>query len=121
MNEKMKVIFKIVKHDPVTKSIVVQFARKTAIKPIDEFRRGRFNYEGKLDLYDGERFTKDLITKLGMDRIMKQERDDIVLRENNPEVLKGEFNIDDLIGRVFEGEPENYNKMSPIPMRRVEL
>jgi len=37
-----------------------------------------------------------------------------------PNILN-KFNIDDLIGRVFEGEPENYNKMSPIPMRRVEL
>ena len=117
----MKVIFKIIEHDPVKKTIVVQFARKTAIKPIDEFRRGNINYEGQLDLYDGERFTKDLITKVGVKRIMNQERDDIVLRENNPEVLKGKFNIDDLIGRVFEGEPENYDKMTPVPMRRVDL
>ena len=117
----MKVIFKIVEHDPVKKTIVVQFARKTATKSIDEFRRGNFNYEGQLDLYDGERFTKDLITKVGVNRIMKQEKNDIVLRENNPEVLKGKFNIDDLIGRVFEGEPENYDKMTPVPMRRVDL
>ena len=52
---------------------------------------------------------------------MKQEKNDIVLRENTPEVLKGKFNIDDLVGRVFEGQPENYDKMTPVPMRRVDL
>ncbi len=115
----MKGIFKIEEYLPTTNQIVVKFSRLHSTKPIDEHKSIAINCD-KLDLYNCETFIESLMMVSGTDRIMKEESEEDCLDVNIPEIIEGDLNIQDLVGKVIGCKTENYRK-GFLKMRRVEL
>ena len=54
------------------------------------------------------------------DRIESQEERLPILKENVPEQVSGELDLQSLVGKVIEGKVDNWRK-KPLKMRRIEL
>lgn len=115
----MKAIFKIDEHLPDTKQIVVKFCKSISHKSIDDYAAKAVNYDN-LDMTDAESFVDDLMRKYGLVRIDKQELEQSVLDSNKSESISGSLNLDNLVGKVIEGDVDLQNRAKLI-VRKVEL
>ena len=115
----MKGIFKIEEYLSERNSIVVKFCRLHSHKSIDEYSCKIVDCSD-LDFHDYESFANSLMTKSGKRRIESQEERSGILEDNKPIKITGKFDIRDLIGKVIEGEVENYRR-SILKMRKVDL
>ena len=88
-------------------------------KPIDEYSAKIVDCDD-LDTTDVEMFVDGLMKKSGARRIKTQEEKLPILKENIPEQVSGEVNIENLIGKVIEGKVDDWRKKS-LKMRKVEL
>ena len=115
----MKGIFKIEKHLPDTKQIIVKFCKEKSHKSIDDYGGIALNYDG-LDLSESELFIDGLMKRTGLLKIDNQEDDESILDSNKSESISGAVNLDDLVGKVIDGSVSERN-IAPLKMRRVEL
>ena len=115
----MKAIFKIEKHLPDTKQIIVKFCKERSHKSIDDYGGMVLSYDG-LDLSESELFIDGLMKRTGFLRIDKQEDEESILDSNKSESISGVVNLDDLVGKVIDGSVSE-RTIAPLNMRRVEL
>ena len=115
----MIIIFKITDYFPEINQIAVKFCYEKSSKPIDEYSALAVGLED-IDTLDVESFSEELVNKSGMRRLEKQDRKLTTLDGNKPEKIEGEFNINDLIGKVI-GVNYPTRIYKKIKMRRVEL
>ena len=118
----MKVIFKVNEYFPDTRQISLSMCKSTSRKSIDEHRKTMVNLD-HLDYYDSESFVEALLNRSGDKRIKEDNDTETVLPENTSEVIAGDLNIQDIVGKVIEGNVRDYysRKKSILKMRRVEL
>ena len=115
----MNGIFKIEKHSPDTKQLVVKFCSATSHKSIDDYGARALSY-ADLDLSESELFIDGLMKRNGFLRIEKQELAEPILDSNKAESISGAVNLDDLVGKVIDGTVSDRN-IAPLKMRRIEL
>ena len=115
----MKAIIKIDEYLSDRDSIVVKICNLHSQKPIDEYSAKIVDCDN-LDTTDVEMFVDGLMKKSGARRIKTQEEKLPILKENTPEQVSGEVNIENLIGKVIEGKVDDWRKKS-LKMRKVEL
>ena len=115
----MIIIFKITDYFPETDQIAVKFCREKSPISIDDYNPIAINLKD-IDAYDVESFSESLVNKSGVRRLEKQDKKLTTLDDNKPEKIEGEFNINDLIGKVI-GVNYPTRIFSKIKMRRVEL
>ena len=115
----MKAIIKIDEYLSDRDSIVVKICNLHSQKPIDEYSAKIVDCDD-LDTTDVEMFVDGLMKKSGARRIKTQEEKLPILKENMPEQVSGEVNIENLIGKVIEGKVDDWRKKS-LKMRKVEL
>ena len=118
----MKVIFKINEYFPDTRQISLSMCKSTSRKSIDEHKKTIVGLDD-LDYYDSESFVKAIIDRSGNTRIREDNDSETVLPENVSEVITGDLNMQDIVGKVIEGNVHDYysRKKSILKMRRVEL
>ena len=115
----MKAIIKIDEYLSDRDSIVVKICNLHSQKPIDEYSAKIVDCDN-LDTTDVEMFVDGLMKKSGARRIKTQEEKLPILKENMPEQVSGEVNIENLIGKVIEGKVDDWRRKS-LKMRKVEL
>ena len=115
----MKGIFKIVSHSADTKSISVKFNRLYSQTSIEDCGSVNINYESH-DTSTVEVFASNLLRRSGQRRIENQEKKRSILSANSPSNVSGKFSMDDLVGKVIQGEVHDQFK-STLPARKVEL
>ena len=115
----MKGIFKIVSHSADTKSISVKFNRLHSQTSIEDCGSVSINYES-YDISTIEVFASNLLRRSGQRRIQNQEEKKSILSANSPSSVSGKFSMDDLVGKVIQGEVYDQFK-STLPARKVEL
>ena len=113
----MKVIFKIDRHLPEEKVISLRICRLHSHKPIDEYGSLRVDYSG-FDLRDNETFIESLIKRCS-NRIESQDEGEEILNENIPTNIKGQLDIDNLIGNVIQGQTRRNTSL--LKMTRIDL
>ena len=113
----MKAIFKIEEYLPDTKQIVVRFSRLKSYKTIDEHRTIAVSLVD-LDTYDLDSFSQSLMREVGDIMIEKQDADQPV--HNEYDVIEGEFDIKNLVGKRVLCKIDNYRR-EILKMRRVEI
>ena len=118
----MKVIFKINEYFPDTRQISLSMCKSTSRKSIDEHKKTMVNLD-HLDYYDSESFVEALLNRSGDKRVKEDNDTETVLPENTSEVIAGDLNIQNIVGKVIEGNVHDYysRKKSILKMRRVEL
>ena len=115
----MKAIIKIDEYLSDRDSIVVKVCKLHSPKPIDEYAAKIVDCDD-LDTTDVEIFVDGLMKKSGARRIQTQEEKLPILKENIPEQVSGELDLQSLVGKVIEGKVDNWRK-KPLKMRRIEL
>ena len=115
----LKGIFKIDEYLPDRNSIVVKVCNLHSQKPIDDYSAKIVDCDN-LDATDVEIFIDDLMKKSGGRRIKRQEENLPILKENIPEQVSGELDLQSLVGKVIEGKVDDWRK-KPLKMRKVEL
>ena len=115
----MKSIIKIDEYLSDRNSIVVKICNLHSQKPIDDYTAKIVDCDN-LDVTDAEIFVDDLMKKNGGRRIESQEERLPILKENTPEQVSGELDLQSLVGKVIEGKVDNWRK-KPLKMRRIEL
>lgn len=113
----MKAIFKIEEYLPDTKQIVVRFSRLKSYKTIDEHRTIAVSLVD-LDTYDLDSFSQSLMREVGDIMIEKQDADQPV--HNEYDVIEGEFDIKNLVGKKVLCKIDNHRR-EILKMRRVEI
>ena len=118
----MKVIFKVNEYFPDTRQISLSMCKATSRKSIDEHKKTIVGLD-ELGYYDSESFVKAIIDRSGNTRIKEDNDSETVLPENVSEVITGDLNMQDIVGKVIEGNVHDYysRKKSILKMRRVEL
>ena len=116
---KMKGIFKVVSHSADTKTISVKFNRLHSQSSIDDCITLNVNYSS-YDLSSIETFAKNLMRRSGETRIQAAEEKLSIISDNTPTSVSGSFSMDDLIGKVIQGDVDSQFK-STLPLRKVEL
>ena len=115
----MKAIIKINEYLSDRDSIVVKICNLHSQKPIDEYSAKIVDCDD-LDTTDVEMFVDGLMKKSGARRIQTQEEKLPILKENVPEKVSGELDLQSLVGKVIEGKVDDWRK-KPLKMRKVEL
>ena len=115
----MKSIIKIDEYLADRNSIVVKICNLHSQKPIDDYNAKIVDCDN-LDTTDVEIFVDDLMKKSGSRRIQRQEEKLPILKENIPEEVSGELDLQSLVGKVIEGKVDNWRK-KVLKMRKVEL
>ena len=115
----MKSIIKIDEYLPDRNSIVVKVCNLHSQKPIDDYTAKIVDCDN-LDTTDIDMFVDGLMKKSGSRRIQTQEEKLPILKENIPEQLSGEVDLQSLVGKVIEGKVDDWRK-KPIKMRKIEL
>ena len=115
----MKGIFKIVSHSADTKSISVKFNRLHSQTSIEDCISLRVDYSN-YDLTSIETFAKNLMRKSGQTRIENADEKLSIISDNTPINISGSFSIDDLVGKVIQGDVDPQFKTT-LPLRKVEL
>ena len=115
----MKSIIKIDEYLSDRNSIVVKICNLHSQKPIDEYFSKIVDCDD-LDTTDVEIFVDGLMKKSGARRIQTQEEKLPILKENVPEKVSGELDLQSLVGKVIEGKVDDWRK-KPLKMRKVEL
>ena len=105
----MKAIIKIDEYLPDKNSIVVKICNLHSQKPIDEYTAKIVNCD-KFDTTDIELFIDGLMKKSGAGRIQTQEEKLPILKENVPEQVSGELDLQSLVGKVIEGKVDDWRK-----------
>ena len=117
----MKMIFKIEEYLPETKQVVIRYCRQNSPKPISEYPAKAVSTE----IYDVSFDSRNLvesISQYGYDKVLRQEDEEIILRENIPEDIPDSLNIDDYVGKIICVDGENAKEMMRSRrMRRVEI
>ena len=118
----MRTIFKIGRYNEDTNSISVKFCRLHSTKSIDDYSSKLVSCDD-LDVSSCESFVKSLMEKSGSRRITSEEEGEPILDSNKSEIITGNLNINDLVGKVIEAnveviDPRNRFMLS---MRKVEL
>ena len=118
----MRTIFKIGKYNESTNSISVKFCRLHSTKSIDDYSSKLVSCDD-LNVSSCESFVKSLMEKSGSRRITSEEEGEPILDSNKSEIITGNLNINDLVGKVIEAnveviDPRNRFMLS---MRKVEL
>ena len=115
----MKSIIKIDEYLSDRNSIVVKICNLHSQKPIDDYAAKIVDCDN-LDTTDVEIFVDGLMKKSGSRRIQTQEEKLPILKENVPEKVSGEIDLQSLVGKVIEGKVDDWRK-KPLKMRKVEL
>ena len=115
----MKGIIKIDEYLSDRDSIVVKICSLHSQKPIDDYTAKIVDCDN-LDTTDIDMFVDGLMKKSGARRIQTQEEKLPILKENIPEQLSGEVDLESLVGKVIEGKVDDWRK-KPIKMRKIEL
>ena len=115
----MKAIIKIDEYLSDRDSIVVKICNLHSQKPIDEYSAKIVDCDD-LDKTDVEMFVDGLMKKSGARTIKTQEEKLPILKENIPEQVSGEVDLQSLVGKVLEGKVDNWRKKA-LKMRKVEL
>ena len=115
----MKAIFKIEEHLPDTKQISVKICKAKSHKSIDDYAAKVVTYSD-LDLSESGLFIDGLLARHGINRIESQENKQPVLDSNKSESISGPVVLDDLVGKVIEGN-SIVPSTSLLKMRRIEL
>lgn len=118
----MKVIFKINEYISDTRQISVSMCKSTSRQSIDEHKKILIDLD-LLDYYDSESFVEALIDRSAGTRIKEDNAIEVVLPDNVSEVITGDINILDIVGKVIEGEISEWygRKKEPIKMNKVDL
>jgi hypothetical protein len=116
----MNIIFRIDQYLPETNQIVVQICKETSRNSILSHKKMAINCE-TLDLYDAESFSYSLSSKYGSNIVSEENRNEPILDDNkNSEIIKGDLNLEKLVGKVIGGKV--YEKGTRLlKMRRIEL
>ena len=116
----MNIIFRIDEYLPETNQIVVQICKETSRNSILSHKKMAINCE-TLDLYDAESFSYSLSSKYGSNIVSEENRNEPILDDNkNSEIIKGDLNLEKLVGKVIGGKV--YEKGTRLlKMRRIEL
>ena len=115
----MKGIFKIISHSSDTKTISVKFNRLHSQTSIEDCQSLSVNYSN-YDTSTIEAFSGNLMRKSGQSRIQNADEKLSIISANNPTSVSGSFSMDDLVGKVIQGEVYDQFK-STLPARKVEL
>ena len=115
----MKGIFKIISHSADTKTISVKFNRLHSQSSIDDCITLNVNYSS-YDLSSIETFAKNLMRRSGQTRIQTAEEKLSIISDNTPTSVSGSFSMDDLVGKVIQGDVDSQFKTT-LPLRKVEL
>lgn len=115
----MKAIFKIEEHLSDTKQISVKICKAKSHKSIDDYTSKLINYSD-LDLSESGLFIDGLMARHGLQRIDNEENKQPILDSNKSESISGPVVLDDLVGKVIEGNTL-VQSTSLLKMRRVEL
>ena len=118
----MRTIFKIGRYNEDTNCISVKFCRLHSTKSIDDYSSKLVSCDD-LNVSSCESFVKSLMEKSGSRRITSEEEGEPILDSNKSEIITGNLNINDLVGKVIEAnveviDPRNRFMLS---MRKVEL
>lgn len=116
----MKLIFKIDEYYPETNQFSLRMCKQTSRKPIDQHKKTLLDLN-KIDHDDCESFIHALVARSGDTRIKEDNELETVLPENNSEVITGDFNIQDMVGKIIQGEIHEWyglNK-SILKMKRI--
>ena len=116
---KMKGIFKVVSHSADTKTISVKFNRLHSQSSINDCKTLNVDYSS-YDLSSIETFAKNLMRRSGETRIQAAEEKLSIISDNTPASVSGSFSMDDLVGKVIQGDVDSQFK-STLPLRKVEL
>ena len=115
----MKGIFKIISHSSDTKTISVKFNRLHSQTSIEDCSSLSVNY-GNYDTSTVEAFASNLMRKSGQTRIQNADEKLSIISANTPTSVSGSFSMDDLVGKVIQGDV-NPNVKSTLSVRKVEL
>ena len=115
----MKGIFKIVSHSADTKSISVKFNRLHSQTSIEDCISLKVDY-GNYDISTIETFSSNLMRKSGQTRIQNADEKLSIISANTPTSVSGSFSMDDLVGKVIQGDVDPSIK-SVLSVRKVEL
>lgn len=118
----MKLIFKVNEYFPDTRQISLSMCKATSRKSIDEHKKTIVGLDD-LAYYDSESFVKAIIDRSGNTRIKEDNDSETVLPENVSEVITGDLNMQDIVGKVIEGEISEWygSKKELIQMNKVDL
>ena len=116
---KMKGIFKIISHSADTKSISVKFNRLHSQTSIEDCQSLKVNYSN-YDISNIETFASNLMRKSGLDRIENADEKLSIISDNTPTSVSGSFSMDDLVGKVIQGDVDTKFKTT-LSARKVEL
>ena len=115
----MKGIFKIISHSSDTKTISVKFNRLHSQTSIDNCQSLSVNYSN-YDTSTIEAFSGNLMRKCGQSRIQNAEEKLSIISDNTPTSVSGSFSMDDLVGKVIQGDVDTTFKTT-LSARKVEL
>ena len=115
----MKGIFKIVSHSADTKSISVKFNRLHSQTSIEDCASLKVDYSN-YDISTIESFSSNLMRKSGQPRIENAYEKLSIISANTPTSVSGSFSMDDLVGKVIQGDVKSPFKTT-LPLRKVEL
>ena len=118
----MKLIFKINEYFPDTRQISFTMCKSTSKKSIDDHTPSLIGLD-ELDYWDGESFVHAIVNRIGEIKVREENKSETSLPQNASEVIAGDINIQDLIGKVIEGEiSESYGlQKTLIKMNKIDL
>ena len=118
----MKVIFKVNEYFPDTRQISLSMCKATSRKSIDEHKKTIVGLDS-LGYYDSESFVKAIIDRSGNTRIKEDNDSETVLPENVSEVITGDLNMQDIVGKVIEGSIHEWYgaRVNLLKMNKVDL
>ena len=122
----MNIIFRIDEYLPETNQIVIQLCKETSRNSILSHKKVAINCE-TLDLYDAESFSHTLSAKYGSSIIAEENRNEPILDDNkNSEIIKGDLNLEKLVGKVikydfYDLQKHELKSRFRLNARRVEL
>ena len=115
----MKIIYKIKKYYPEKNIISVSFCNLKSREPIDNYQSLAVDCT-YLDMFDVDSFSESLVNKSGVSRIEMQENKLDTIEENKPDDIHGDFEIQDLVGKVICAKRYN-RKIQVLHMTRIKL
>ena len=96
--------------------------KSTSRKSIDEHRKTMVNLD-HLDYYDSESFVEALLNRSGDKKVKEDNDSETVLPENVSEVITGDLNMQDIVGKVIEGSIHEWYgaRVNLLKMNKVDL
>ena len=122
----MNIIFRIDEYLPETNQIVIQLCKETSKNSIFSHKKVAINCD-TLNLYDCEKFSHSLSRKYGLNIIENENKNEPILDDNkNSEIIKGDLNLEKLVGKVikydfYDPYKHEFKSRFRLDARRVEL